>query len=400
MPFIRMKTVRRVALTRRMLNRCAALAGFVLAAAALGAPAQAQAPIKIGSFLSVTGPASLLGDPEHKTLEHYVAKINASGGVLGRKLELIHYDDGGQAKEAITFAKRLIENDKVIAIIGGSATGTTLPVIPLADEAGVPFISLAGSVAIIEPVRKFTFKTPHTDRMACERIFDDLKKAGKLKVALISAADGFGKSMQTECLRVAPSFGIQVLADETYQPKDTDMTTQLTKIKNTAGVEAVINCGFGQSPGLVTRNYRQLGLSQPLYQSHGVASKEFIELAGVAAEGVRLPAAALLVANQLPNSDPQKPVVTGYFKEYQTKFGVEPSTFGGHAYDALFILVEAIKRAGTADDRGKIRDEIEKTKGFMGTGGSFNMSPTDHMGLDRTAFRMLEIRNGDWTLAK
>jgi len=386
------------ALARRALLCGTALAGAALAVVGFAGAAQAQAPIKVGAFLSVTGPASFLGDPELKTLQHYVAKINADGGVLGRKLELVHYDDGGQAKEATTFAKRLIDNDKVVAIIGGSTTGTTMPVMPLVEDSGVPFISLAGAVSVIEPVRKFTFKTPHTDRMACERIFGDIKRAGKSKVAMISSTDGFGKSMQTECLKTAPNYGIQVLVDETYQPKDSDMTTQLTKIKNTAGVEAVINCGFGQSPAIVTRNYRQLGLTQQLYQSHGVASKEFIELAGEAAEGVRLPAAALLVASQLPDNDPQKPVVTGYFKEYQTKFGTEPSTFGGHAYDALFILVEAMKRAGTADDRAKVRDEIEKTKGFMGTGGSFTLSPTDHMGLDHTAFRMLEIRKGNWAL--
>jgi branched-chain amino acid transport system substrate-binding protein len=176
------------------------------------------------------------------------------------------------------------------------------------------------------------------------------------------------------------------------------MTPQLTNIRNTAGVQAVVNPGFGQGPAIVTRNYRQLGITLPLYQSHGVASKQFIDLAGPAAEGVRLPAAGLLVADKLADNDPQKPVVVDYTRTYQQKTGQPVSTFGGHAYDGLMILVQAMARAKSAK-AATVRDEIEKTKGYVGTGGIVNMSPTDHLGLDLTAFRMLEIKNGDWTLA-
>jgi branched-chain amino acid transport system substrate-binding protein len=172
---------------------------------------------------------------------------------------------------------------------------------------------------------------------------------------------------------------------------------QLTKIKNVAGLQAILNPGFGQGPAIVTRNARQLGITVPLYQSHGVASKKFIELAGDAANGVRLPAAALLVADKLGDDDPQKAVVTSYKAIYEKTTGQPVSSFGGHAYDGLMILVEAIKRAGSADP-AKIRDEIEATKGFMGTAGLVNMSATDHLGLDLTAFRMLEIKGGDWSL--
>jgi branched-chain amino acid transport system substrate-binding protein len=176
------------------------------------------------------------------------------------------------------------------------------------------------------------------------------------------------------------------------------MTAQLTKIKGTAGIQAVVNPGFGQGPAIVTRNYAQLGMSStPLYQSHGVASKSFIELAGPAAEGVRLPAAALLVGDKLPDGDPQKPVVVEYKKTYEETSKQPVSTFGGHAYDGLAILVDAMKRANSADPK-KVRDEIEKTKGFVGTAGIVTMSPTDHLGLDLTAFRMLEVKGGDWTL--
>ncbi len=196
----------------------------------------------------------------------------------------------------------------------------------------------------------------------------------------------------------AGNYGIQVVADETYGPRDTDMTAQLTKIKNTAGIQAVVNPGFGQGPAIVTRNYAQLGMSgTPLYESHGVASKSFIELAGPAADGIRLPAAALLVGDKLPDADPQKKVVVDYKQTYEASVKQPVSTFGGHAYDGLFILVDAMKRANSTDS-DKVRDEIEKTKSFVGTGGIVTMSPTDHLGLDLSAFRMLEIKGGDWTL--
>ena len=227
-------------------------------------PAQAQEPIRIGSFLSVTGPASFLGDPELKTLEMQIEKINADGGVLGRKLQLIAYDDAGDAEKARTFAKRLIEQDKVDLIVGGSTTGATMAAVPLVEQAGVPFISLAGAVVIIEPVKKWVFKTPHTDRMACEKIFVDIKARGLSSVALISGSGGFDKSMRAECLKVAPNHGVQIVADETYGAADTDMTAQLTKIK-ASNAQAVLNAGFGQGPAIVTRNYRQVGITLPYF---------------------------------------------------------------------------------------------------------------------------------------
>jgi len=365
--------------------------------ALLGAGLQASAEIKIGSVLAVTGPASFLGDPEKKTLEMYVDDINAKGGVNGQKLKLIVYDDAANPNSAKTFATRLVEEDKIDAMVGGSTTGATLAMMPVFEDAKIPFISLAGSIRIIQPVHKWVFKTPHTDKMACEKIFADLKHRNLTNVALISGTGGFGKSMNAQCHKVAGKAGIKILISETYGPRDSDMTAQLTKIRNTAGVQAVVNPGFGQGPAIVTRNYRQLGIKVPLYQSHGVCSKEFIKLAGAAAEGVRLPCAALLIADKLPNNDPQKPVVVDYSREYQKKTGQAVSTFGGHAYDGLMILVGAMKRAKSAD-KAKVRDEIEKTKGYIGTGGIVNMSPTDHLGLDLSAFHMLEIKGGDWTL--
>ena len=371
--------------------------GTALAFGALAA--MAADTIKIGSVLSVTGPAAFLGDPELKTLQMYVEDINKKGGVIGRQLELVHYDDGSDASKANGFAKRLIDDDKVDLIVGGTTTGATMSMAPLVEKAGVPFISLAGAVVIVDPVKKWVFKTPHTDRMAAEKVFEDMKKRGLTKVALFSETSGFGQSGKKETEGVAAKYGITLVANETYGPKDTDMSPQLTKIRNVPGVQAVFIFGLGQGPAIATKGYKQLGMTLPLYHAHGVASEEFIKLAGPAAEGVRLPAAALLVADKLATNDPQKPVAEGYANAFKAKWKTDVSTFGGHAYDGLMLAVDAIKRAGSTD-KAKVRDAIEATKGFVGTGGVVNMSATDHMGLDLSAFKMLEIKGGDWTLAK
>ncbi len=359
---------------------------------------RAPEPIRIGAVLSVTGPASFLGDPEDKTLRLYVNRINQAGGVNGRPLQLIIYDDAGDANRARTFATRLVEDDRVIAMVGGTTTGTTLAMRPVFEDARIPFISLAGGIEIIDPVQPFTFKTPHTDRMACEKIFGDIRARGLTRVGMISGTDGFGQSMRGQCVRVAGAAGITIVAEESYGPRDSDMTPQLTRLRNAAGIEAVVNPGFGQGPAIVTRGYHQLGIRLPLYQSHGVASREFINLATpAAAEGVRLPAAALLIAEQLPANDPQRQVVLDYKAAFEREFNQPVSTFGGHAYDGLMILVEAMRRANSTDGI-RLRDAIRATRGFVGTGGIVNMSATDHMGLDLSAFRMVEIRNGDWAL--
>ncbi|MDO9413506.1 MAG: ABC transporter substrate-binding protein [Pseudolabrys sp.] len=372
-----------------MLRLAAAL--FLLAAA------PAHADIKIGAVLSVTGPAAFLGDPQKKTLEMYVADINARGGVNGKKISLIAYDDASNPNQTRIFGTRLIDNDKVVALLAGTTTATALAIIPLAENARVPLINFAGAVQAVSPVKRYIFKTPHTDLMACERIFADLKQRGLTTIALISGLDAFGASMRTQCLTVTNKYGIEVAHEESYNPGDVDMLRQLGAIQSNSRIQAVVNAGFGQTPAALARNYRQIGITLPLYQSHGVGSKQYIELAGEAANGIRLPAAALLVADKLPDTDPQKKVLLDYKATYERNTGRSVSTFGGHAYDGLMILVDALKRADSTDG-ARIRDAIETTRNLMGTGGLVNMSSSDHLGLELSAFRMLEIKNGDWTL--
>ncbi len=373
---------------------------FLTTTALLVLALPAMAEIKIGASLSSTGPAAFLGDPELKTLEMLVEDLNAKGGINGEEVTLVAYDDNGDPNKARTFATRLVEDDEVAAIIGGTTTGTSMSILAVAEEAEIPFISLAGAIDIIQPVKPYTFKTPHTDRMACQKIFESMQKAGITKIGMISGTDGFGASMQAQCKSVAPDYAIEILADETYDPKDADMTAQLTKIKGTEGVHAILNPGFGQGPSIVTRNYKQLAIDLPFYQSHGVASDGFIELAGAdAAEAVRLPGTALLVADLLAADDPQKPVVDAYKAMFEEKTGTPVGTFGGYAHDAFLIMTDAIKRAGSAEPAA-IRDAIEATSGLAGTTGVYTFTAEDHLGLDLSAFRMLEIKGGKWTLVE
>ena len=367
---------------------------------AFGLTSAAIAQIKIGASVSETGPAAFLGDPEAKTLKMMIDDINASGGVNGEQIELIMYDDGGDPNKARTFATRLVEDDEVVAIIGGSTTGATMAIIPVVEDAEIPFISLAGAIDIIDPVKGFVFKTPHTDRMACQKIFEDMKARDITKIGMISGTDGFGASMEAQCKSVVGDYGIEIVAAETYGPQDADMTPQLTNIKGADGVQAILNPGFGQGPSIVTRNYAQLAIELPLYQSHGVASDGFIELSGAAAaEGVRVPGTALLVADILPDSDPQKQIAADYKAMFEEKTGTAVGTFGGYAHDAVLLMVDAIARAGSSDSVA-IRDALETTSGLVGTTGTYTMSPPDHLGLDLSAFRMLEIRDGKWTLVE
>lgn len=369
----------------------------LLASLAVAPRARAAEEVRLGAFWSSTGTYAFMGDPERKTLEMLVERTNAQGGVLGRTIRLIGYDDASESERAISVVKRLIDNDRVDLIIGGSGTPTSMAVLPLVDKAAIPYVSMGGGIGIIEPVRKWTFKVPHTDRMGAEKVLADLKRRGLTRLALLSENVGFGKSGRDQVLALAPAWGVQVVVDETYGPKDPDVTPQLTKVRGRGDVDALFVFGTGQGPAVVTRNIRQLGLTLPVYQSHGVASKEFLRLVGGAADGMRLPAMALTVAEQLPPGDPQRPVALAFKAEYEARWKQDVTHFAGHAYDAYAIVLDALRRAGTLD-RAAVRDAIEATRGLVGTGGVFTMSAGDHLGLGLSSFHMVEIRQGDWVL--
>ncbi len=360
--------------------------------------AMAAGTIRIGALFSVTGPASFLGEPEKRTLEMLVKEVNAKGGIKGNKIELFVEDTQGDATKAMQLATKLIKNDKVVAIIGPSITGDTMAIIPLMEKEQIPLVSCAAGVKITDPVKKWVFKTPANDHVAGEKLLDYLASKKQKSVALLTVSDAYGQSGREQLKALAAKKGFTVVADESYSPKDTDMTAQLTKIKGTKA-EAIICWGTNPGPAVVTRNVRQLGIKIPLYQSHGVASKKYIELAGLdASDGVTLPAGKLTVYDKLKKSDPQYKTLSEYDHAYKKSYGTEASTFGGYAYDAFELISEAIRKSGSTPEQ--IRSGIEQVRKLVGVSGLFTMSPTDHNGLDLSAFEMVKIVKGDWELAK
>ena len=368
----------------------------------LGLLAGQAAAFKVGAVFSVTGRASFLGDPEKKTAEMLAEQINKAGGIKGKKLELIVYDDEGDATKCNLAVKKLITQDKVCAIIGPSLSGLSLVVVPVAEKYKIPLVSAAASYKIVHNEKtgkpyRWVFKTPQTDSMAAEAIYSRLKKRGISKIAIISVTTGFGASGRGELIRLAPSYGMNIVADEKYGPKDTDMTVQLTKIKGKAP-GAIINWSIGPTQVVVLRNRRDLGMeSLPFYQSHGFGSRKNIELAAGAAEGVLCPLGAVNIAELLPADHPQKKVTMQYMKTYKAKYNEPLSSFGGHAWDALHLVVGALKQFGC--DKSKIRYYLENTKNYVGQHGVFNFSKDDHNGLTKAAFQMVVVKKGDWALA-
>jgi len=367
-------------------------ASLALLASALLAPqALAQDTIKVGAILAVTGPASFLGSPEAKTLEMMVADINAKGGIGGKKVVLIIKDSGASSEKAISFAKQLIEEEKVLAIIGPSTSGETMAIKALAEESKTPLLSCAAAEVIVNPVASYVFKTPQKDSQAVIRIFQQMKKMGITKIGVLSSNTGFGKAGKDQIEKLAAEHGIQIVVSEVYDSKATDLTAEVTKIK-AANVQAIVNWSIEPAQAIVIKNARQLGLTIPIFQSHGFGNIGYVKAAGVAAEGVIFPAGRLLIAEELPASNPQKKVLVSYKNEYETKYKEDVSTFGGHAYDAMLLFTEAVKKGG--NDRAKVRAELEGLKGVVGTAGIFNMSPTDHNGLGLEAFEMLTVKDG------
>ncbi len=357
----------------------------------------AAGTIKIGGLFSVTGPPAFLGEPERNTAKMVVDSINRAGGIKGQKLELVVYDTAGDATKAVQMATKLIKDDHVVAIIGPSTTGESMAVIPVAEKEKVPLISCAAGSKITDPVKRYIFKTAQNDGLAVSKIYEYLQKQKQNKVALLTVSDGFGASGREQLKALAGKYGMQIVADDTYGPKDTDMTSQLTKIR-ASQAQVLIVWGTNPGPAVIAKNAKQLGLKLPLYMSHGVSSKKFIALAGDAAEGVKLPSGKVIVSDVLPKSDPQKGSLLAYVKDYQNHYRVEGDHFGGHAWDAVMLLKAAIEKGGVTSEG--IRAALENIKDFHGIGGTFTFSGHDHAGLTKDAFIMVEIKNKDWMIAK
>lgn len=371
------------------------LVAVLVLVALSSAPAFAADTIKIGAILAVTGPASFLGAPEAKTLEMLVEEQNKKGGIKGKKIELIIKDTAASPEKAFSFAKQLIDEEKVFAIIGPSTSGETMKIKNVAEEGKTILLSCAAAEVIVKPVAKYVFKTPQNDSFAIIKIFQQMKKMNVSKVGVLSSNTGFGNAGKAQIEKLAPEHGITIVVNEVYDKAASDLTAEVTKLK-AANAQAIINWSIEPAQSIVIKNARQIGLKIPIFQSHGFGNIKYVAAAGEAAEGVIFPAGRLLVADTLTKDHPQKSVLSKYKKDYETRFKEEASTFGGHAYDAFTILMNAIEKAGT--DKEAVRSAIENLKGVVGTGGVFNFSAEDHNGLDINAFEMFTVKNGKFAV--
>ena len=355
---------------------------------------QPAEPYRIGAAFALTGPAAMIGDPSQKIAEMLLEEINGAGGVNGHPIELITYDTASDPTKAVTVIRRLVDKDNVLAVIGPTTTGSAMASIKFIQESEVPMVACVGGSPVVIPVKKWVFKTPQTGILAVERLYDYFQREGLRKVALLTAAGGFGDAGKKALLAQAKSLGLEIVAEERYNNRDTNMTAQLTSIKGT-DAQAIVVWGIGPAPAIITKNARQLGIKTPIFMSHGLADPSFIELAGEAAEGVMMPASRFIVADKLAEDDPRKAFLTEIKRKYEDKYG-PVSTHTGYAYDALRIIEKALKEVGA--DRAKIRDAIERTRGYVGINGTFNMSAEDHNGLTKDSLVMVKVEKGGWVI--
>ena len=370
----------------------------------LATPALAAETIKIGAFFDLSGRAAFIGTPTKLVAEMVVAKINAEGGINGKQLELIIGDTEANPAKTVSLAKKFIHKDKVAAIIGPTLTDTGMAVKKVVEEAGIPtFMTVGGDPVIMGgkfgPYR-WVFKSPQRSSTAVERLFMYLKEKGLTRVALLAAADGFGKDGARWMKQLAPEYGIEIVIEESFGTRDTDMTAQLTNAKN-ADPQALIAWTIGPAGSIVAKNKAQLGIDLPLFQCHGLPDPKYIELAGKAAEGDRMPATKLMVADELADTDPQKPVIQEFIRLYTEQYDYDKefpiNTHSGYAWDAITIIANAMKSVGT--DAQALRKAIEDTKGYVGVSGVYNLTAQDHNGLGVDSMVIVEVKDGKFVMA-
>lgn len=353
---------------------------------------------KIGAVLSLSGPASPLGLPEENSLKMLEEQLNAGEGVDGHKVQFVIEDDESDPAKAKTAVTRLINQEKVAAVIGSSSTGATLAMVPVAESAQLPMVSCAAGTAITKPVKKVIFRTPPTDSMAIDRVLAYLTKKLKVKqIAILHDANAFGTGGADELALKAPKVGVSVVAKESYGSTDTDMTAQLTKIQQTPA-QALVVWGTNPGPASIAKNMQQLGMTIPFIGSHGIANKTFITLAGSAANGVVFPAGRMLIPTSIPSGTEWRNAVDKFLTDYKAKYNKDADTFAAHGWDAGLIITDAMKTAGT--DKALLQSAIQKTKGLVGIDGIYNYSATDHDGLNVNDLIIIKIENGAWTEAK
>jgi branched-chain amino acid transport system substrate-binding protein len=364
------------------------------------APALAQ-PIHVGVVISMTGPAAALGIPQRNSIALMPKEIG------GSVVQYIVLDDGSDTTRAVADTRKLIDEDNADVIIGSSTTPASLAMIDVVAEKQVPMISLAASAAIIQPMdaqRRWVFKTPQNDGLMADAIADYMASHGIRNVGFIGFNDAYGDGWLKEIKRAFAAHTLNLVATERYNRTDTSVTGQVLKVM-AARPDAVLIAASGTPAALPQQTLHDRGFAGAIYQTHGVATKDFIRVGGAAVEGTILPAGPVLVADQLPDSNPVKQVALGYIHAYETANGVGTvATFGAHAFDAGLLLQQAVPVAlrsnapGTPAFRAALRAALEGLHEVVLDHGVADMSATDHNGFDTRARVMVTIHNGGWVL--
>jgi branched-chain amino acid transport system substrate-binding protein len=402
-------------MSKRVTAAATILAVMMLAAAGCSAPggstgvstgsAEAKPPIKIGVVVSLTGTYAGLGVPEKNAIAMEVDRINASGGIDGRNLDVLYEDDATDPAKAQAATTRLIEQEKVVAIIGATGTGQSMGMRGDIDRAGIPQISMAGGNAITATFDKLVFQTPWPNRIVVPFTLSYMKSKGITRIALLSDSGGYGKDGRSVVLEQVAKYGIAIVADETFNAGDTDMTTQLTKVKAKAP-QAVWMWAAGKEGAIIAKNLSglqgtgTLKESIALYGTPGNGRKEFVDGAGAAAEGFTFAAGRILSPASYGAGTPAYKVATDFVDRYTAAYSKAPDIFAGHAFDAITILVDALKRTGPNVDPVKLRDAIEGTTGLVGVGGTFDFSATDHNGLTEKDLVIYRVEGGAWKVVE
>ncbi len=388
---------------RWILSMMTVLVAGLMMGASLGYSAET---IKIAGIFALTGRAAHIGTSQRDAVIIAIDEVNAQGGINGRKLEMVMGDTESNPTKAVMALKKVLESQDVVAIIGPTLTGTGMAMRGFVEKEKIPtFMHSGGDVILMAPLNKkdpnskpkWTFKSPYKAADAMAKICQYMQSKGIKKIGFLYSNEGFGKDGLKNVTVQAPKYGVQLVASEAFEPKDVDMTAQMTRI-NAKGVEGIIAWTVGPAMGIIAKNVKQLGIKAPLFECHGAGDPIFWKVAGEAGEGVMMPSTKIVVADQLPDSDVQKKKIQAYVKAYREKFNREPGTMVAYGADAAYIVVEAIKKVGP--DRAKIRDAIESTSGYVGISGIYNISKNDHNGLSMDDIVMIRATRGGWELLK
>lgn len=375
------------------------LAAVVLGLVAHAGTATAADPVKIGSVLSVTGGGAFLGGPEKNALELMADQVNRAGGVRGAPIQLTVYDDASDTSKSVLATRRLMEQDGVLAIVGPGASNNALAVLPFAERARVPLLPIAVHKEISTPVKPWVFQSANLIDQEIGKILDYLKKRNLTRFAIIHVSDARGVTGKDELARQAPAYGMKISAVEAFGPEDVDVTSQLARIRET-DAQAVVCVVASSVSAIVAKNFRQLGMTQPLVMGTGFANIKFVQLAGDAANGIVFPGYKIGIAEELPEGDPMKAVILRFKRDYEARFKEPANIFGAFAHDAFSMLKIAMERARQLT-RADVRDALEANiKGFTGASGIYTFSPTDHNGYSLDGLVMLEVRNQQFRLAR